>query len=195
MGIWYNLTMGKFKGKYTALNPQVEEYPSCDSEGNILKRVSGKFEKGHFVNEETGEEHDKAFKLIKGKASEGFKGRIKEVEEPIYVEGGESEDLLVEKEFLLDCPKLYEHLNTTNQEAIFGSWWGTGYKAFKTYVVPSKLYKGFCIMKSGRGQKSQVIGDLIGGVAEMNDLKDKLASVELTIQKVNKLKVTDLLTI
>lgn len=189
------MSIGNFKGKYTALNPQVEEYENCDENGNILKRVSGKFERGHFINEETGETHEKAFKLVKGKASSGFKGRIKEVENPIYVEGGESEDLLVEKEFLLDCPQLYEKLSKNNQEAIFGSWFGNGFKAFKTYVVPSKLYKGFCIMKSGRGQKSQIIGDLIGGVAEMNDLKAKLESVELTIQKVNKAKVEDLLTI
>lgn len=193
--VWYNLKMGEYVGKYTALTPQVEEYKSCDSDGNILKRVSGSFTKGHFINEETGEEHDKAFKLVKGKASEGFKGRIKEVEEPIYVEGGESEDLLVEREFLLDSPKLCERLIKNNQELVMGGWFGNGYKAYKIYVVPSKLYKGFCIMKSGRGQKSQIIGDLIGGVTEMNDLKNKLASVELTIQKVNKLRVADLLTI
>lgn len=193
--VWYNLSIGNFSGKYTALNPPIEEHENCDENGNILKRVSGKFEKGHFVNEESGEIHDKAFKLVKGKASSGFKGRIKEVENPIYVESGESEDLLVEKEFLLDSPRLYEKLLSEGKEAIFGSWFGNGYKAFKTYVVPSKLYKGFCIMKSGRGQKSQIIGGLIGGVTEMNDLKAKLESVELTIQKVNTAKVEDLLVI
>ena len=193
--VWYNLTIGEFVGKYTALNPIVEEHESCDEDGNILKKVSGKFEKGYFINEKTEEKHDKAFKLVKGKASSGFKGRIKEVENPIYVEGGESEDLLVEKEFLLDCPKLSEKLNAENKEIVFGGWFGNGFKAYKVYVTPSKLYKGFCIMKGGRGQKSQVLGGLISGVADMNDLKSKLESVELTIQKVNKLQVADLITI
>jgi len=178
-----------------ALSPEEKEYPSCDSEGNILKRVSGKFEKGYFINEETGEKHDKAFKLINGKASEGFKGRIKEVENPIYVEKGESEDLLIEKEFLLDCPRLYEHLQKENKELIFGGYFGNGYKAYKVYVVPSELYKGFCIMKGGRGQKSTIMKGIVGDLSEMNELKSKLASVELTIQKVNKAKVEDLLTI
>ena len=179
-----------------ALSPQVEEHPSCDENGNILKRVSGKMtEKGYFINEETGEKHEKAFKLINGKASSGFTGRIKEVENPILVENGESEDLLIEKEFLLDCPKLYNHLQESNKEMVFGGWFGNGFKAYKVYVTPSKLYKGFCIMKGGRGQKSQILGGLISGVTEMNDLKAKLESVELTIQKVNKLKVEDLLVI
>jgi len=195
MGVWYNIDLGNYKGKYTALTPQIEEYKSCDSDGNILKRVSGKFEKGHFLNEETGETHDKAFKLINGKASEGFKGRVKEVENPVLVEGGESEDILTEKEFLFDCPKLYKHLNDGNKEMVFGGWFGNGFKAYKVYVIPSKLYKGFCIMKAGRGQKSQIIKGIVGDLTEMNDLKEKLASVELTIQKVNKAKVEDLLTI
>ena len=193
--VWYSLTIGGFVGKYTALNPIVEEHPSCDADGNILTRVSGKFEKGHFVNEKTGEIHDKAYKLVKGKASEGFKGRIKEVENPIYVEGGESEDLLVEKEYLFDCPKLFDKLSAENKEVVFGGWFGNGFKAYKCYITPSKLFKGFCIIKGGRGQKSQLLGDLIGGVNEINDLKAKLESVELTIQKVNKAKVEDLLTI
>jgi len=193
--VWYNLTIGNFVGKYTALNPIIEEYENCDENGNILKRVSGKFEKGYFINEETDERHDKAFKLVKGKANSGFKGRIKEVENPIYVEGGESEDLLVEKEFLLDCPKLFEKLTAENKEVVFGGWFGNGFKAYKVYVSPSKLYKGFCIMRGGRGQKSDILGGLIGGVTEMNELKDKLASVELTIQKVNTAKVEDLLVI
>lgn len=193
--VWYNITLENFSGKYTALNPQVEEYPYCDSEGNILKRVSGKFEKGHFINEKTGEKHDKAFKLINGKASSGFSGRIKEVEELTYVEKGESEDLLVEKEFLLDSPRLYEKLSKENKEAVMGGWFGNGYKAYKVYIVPSELYKGFCIMKGGRTQKSQIIKQLVGDLTEMNNLKEKLASVELTIQKVNKAKVEDLLKI
>jgi len=191
--VWYNLNLGKYKVKYTPLSVEETEYENCDSEGNILTKVSGKFEKGYFINEKTGEKHEKAYKLINGKASEGFKGRIKDIENPIMVEGGESEDLLTEKEFLVENLNLYNDLTEQNKEMVSGGWFGNGYKAYKLYVTPSKLFKGFCIMKCGRGQKSTIIKQVVGDLVEMTELKSKLASIELTIQKVNKTKVEDLI--
>ena len=50
-------------------------------------------------------------------------------------------------------------------------------------------------MKCGTTQKSEIITDIIGEVTESNRLKEKLAEVELTIQKINPPKMEDLITI
>jgi hypothetical protein len=194
--VWYNLKIEylnqKLECKYTSLSIDEKEYPYCDSEGNILNKVSGKFDKGYFVNEQTGEKHDKAFKLINGKASKGFSGRIKEVK-AIIVDSGESEDLLVEKEFVVENDDLYNNLKDKNQEIKFGAFFGNGYKAYKVYVIPSKLYKGFCIMKIGRGNKSEILKNIIQERNDIKDLKSKLDSINITLNKVNETKIEDLL--
>jgi len=43
--MWNNIQIGKFKVKYTALDIPEKNYPYCDKDGNVLKKVSGKFEK------------------------------------------------------------------------------------------------------------------------------------------------------
>jgi len=193
--VWFNIQVGeKHKVKYTPLNPIKKEYESCDKEGNILKKVSGKFERGHFINEETGEKHDKAFKLIKGKASSGFTGKIAKLDVK-EVSINEVDDLLVEKEFLVDSQKLYDELIKDNKSLLSAGWFGNGYKAYKVYIEASKLYKGYCNMKCGTTSKSEIITDIIGEVTESNRLKEKLAEVELTIQRVNQVNVEDLIAI
>ena len=193
--VWFNIQVGeKHKVKYTPLNPIKKEYESCDKEGNVLKKVSGKFERGHFINEETGEKHDKAFKLIKGKASSGFTGKIAKLDVK-EVSINEVDDLLVEKEFLVDSQKLYDELIKDNKSLLSAGWFGNGYKAYKVYIEASKLYKGYCNMKCGTTSKSEIITDIIGEVTESNRLKEKLAEVELTIQRVNQVNVEDLIAI
>lgn len=192
--VWYNLQIGNHKVKYIPLNPLKKEYENCDKEGNILKKVSGKFEKGHFINEKTGEKHDKAFKLIKGKASSGFSGRIDKLEVK-EINVNEVDDLLVEKEFLVDSQKLYDELIKGNKSYLSAGWFGTGYKAYKVYIEASKLYKGYCNMKVGTTQKSEIIKDMIGELTESNRLKEKLAEVELSITSVNQIKVEDMIDI
>ena len=190
--VWFNIEIGdRYKAKYTPLNPIKKEYESCDSEGNILKKVSGKFEKGHFINEKTGEKQDKAFKLINGKASSGFTGKIAKLDVK-EVKPSEVDDLLIEKEFLVDCPKLYDELIKENKSLISAGWFGNGYKAYKVYVEASKLYKGYCNMKCGTTSKSEIIKDVIGELTENNRLKEKLAEVELTITKVNQANLDDI---
>ncbi len=193
--VWYSLNLGtKHKVKYTPLKADVKEYPLCDEDGNSLTRVSGKVEKGHFVDEK-GNKHDKAFRLINGKASSGFSGRIKDIENPIYVEKAEAEDVLVEKEYLVESDKLYDELMNKNQAIKFGGYFANGFRAYKCYITPSDLYKGFSIMKVGRGLKSEVIKEIVGDLTESNRLKEKLASVELTLQKVNEAKIDDLIAV
>lgn len=193
--VWYSLQLGKHKAKYIPLNPQDKEYENCDSEGNVLQKVSGTFTKGYFINEKTGERHEKAFKLVNGKASSGFTGRIKEVENPIYVDVEEVGDILKteSKEFLVDCEGLYDELIQSKKALKFGGWFGNGFSVYKIYVFPSPLYKGFCEMVGTKGQKSEIIKEIVGELEESKKLNEKLAQVDLTIQKVNKAKVEDLL--
>jgi hypothetical protein len=192
--VWNNIQIGKYKVKYTALDVPEKEYPYCDESGNTLKKVSGKFEKGYYINEK-GDKVDKAFKLINGKASAGFVGRIKDVENPIEISIDEVEDLLVEKEYLAENQKLYNELESKKKAYKFGGWFGNGYKAYRVYCYPSKLYKGFCIMACGRGQKSEVIRGLVADLEEDKNMKKKIADFEAGINKVNKVKVEELIQI
>lgn len=193
---WFNLQIGKHKAKYVALNPQEQEYPSCNENGEPLRKVAGKFEKGYFEDEK-GNRYDKAFKLINGKASSGFVGRVKEVENPIYVEQEEVGDILKtdSKEFLVECETLYDELTEKKKAVKFGGWFGNGYSGYRVYVYPSPLYKGFCEMVATKGQKSEVIKGVVGELEATKELQKKLAQVELTIQKVNRAKVEDLIKI
>lgn len=190
--VWYNLDLGNKKIKYTPLSPKIKDYPSCDEQGNILKRVSGKFEKGHFINEETGETHEKAFKLINGKASAGWTGRIKEVGNPTYCDIAQAEDLLTEKEFLVESDNLFNELTEKNQAVTFKGWFGNGYKIYRVFITPSKLYKGYCVMSCGRGVKSEIIQEIVGDLKEYRELQAELKKVEVTIQEVNKASLDDI---
>ena len=190
--VWFDLNLKNKKIKYTPLNPEIKEYPNCDSEGNILKRISGTSTKGHFINEETGETHEKAFKLINGKASSGWSGRIKDVENPVYCEKALAEDLLTEKEYLVESDSLFNELTEKTQAVSFKGWFGNGYKVYRVYIIPSELYKGYCIMKCGRGVKSEIIKQIVGNLADYRELQKELAKVELTIQEVNKASLDDI---
>jgi hypothetical protein len=195
MGVWYNLTLGKYKTKYTPLSVEENEYESCDENGNVLKRVSGSYTKGYYIDEKTGTKHDKAFKLVNGKATDEFKGRIKEVESYSEIPSEEFEDILTEKTFLVECESLFNDLKEKGKCAKFGGWFGTGYKAYRVYVSPSQLYKGFLIMKAGRGQVSELIGDLVGDLEEIKEKKKIMDSITATSQKVNKAKVEEMIRI
>jgi len=48
--VFFSLKIGIWNLKYTGLNPIEKEYENCDTNGNILKKVSGKFEKGYYLN-------------------------------------------------------------------------------------------------------------------------------------------------
>ena len=192
---WNKLKIGKFDVKYTSLEVKGKVYPYCDEEGKVLKKVSGKFEKGYFLNEENGEKIDKAFKLINGKASKGFSGRIKEVDKPLEVDKEEVEDLIIEKEYLVENKELFDELENKGKAFKFGGWFGNGYKAYRVYVYPSKLYKGFCLMACGRGQKSEIMKELIADLKEDERLKSQVEEFEKSMNKVNKVKVEELIAI
>jgi hypothetical protein len=193
--VWNKIQIGKFKVKYTSIEVPKKDYPYCDKDGNVLQKVSGKFERGHYLNEETGEQHQKAYKLINGKASKGFVGRIKNVENPIEISKDEVEDLIIEKEYLAENQELYNELESKGKAYKFGGWFGNGYKAYRVYVYPSKLYKGFCIMACGCGQKSEVIKDLVEELEEDEKMKKKAKEFENELDNVNKVKVDELIQV
>jgi hypothetical protein len=197
--VWYDLSLGKYKIKYTPLEVEEQEYPLCDSNGNILKKVMPKkdenAEKTYYYNEKTGEKHFKAFKLIKGKASEGFKGRIKEWEKPIEIDEKESEDLIVEKTYLAESRELYEYLAENKKALKFGGYFGNGYKVYRCVINPSQNFKGFLVIRCGRGQISERIMDIVGELEEYRRLKAKLSAVELETEKINRVKVEDMIEI
>lgn len=192
--VWFDLKLGKYKIKYTPLAVVEKNYPYCDENGKLLTRVSGKVEKGYFEDEE-GNRHEKAYRLINGKASDGFKGRIKEIENPIEVEETEAEDILIEKEFLVENEQLFNDLTEKRQALKFGGWFGNGYKAYRCYVTPSKLFKGWCIMKVGRGSKSEIMREIISDLDESKRLIEKLKQIDLDTQKINKVKVEEMIEI
>ncbi len=193
--VWYDLNIGKFKAKITPLDVAEKDAVYCDADGNTLKKVGGTFNKGYFLNEKDDTQHDKAFRLINGKAQAEFKSRLKEV--PKYLEVGkdEAEDLLTEKYYLVECDELYNELIKSGKAFKFGYNGGRGYKAYRTYLLPSPLFKGFLEMRCGRGQKTELIKGILADLEETKELKAKLTDINLTIQKVNRVAVEDMITI
>jgi hypothetical protein len=195
--VWYEIELNvegeTIKGKYTPLNPIEETLPDCDSNGNPLKRISGSFTKAYFVNEATGEKFEKAYKLVKGKPIDKMTGRTKRCERVIFSNIEECEDLIVEKEMILECPKLYDKLTTMGKGIKVGMWFGNGYKAYKVMITPNTLYKGFCNMRAGRTQKSEIIRDVIGDYTEQKRKDEMLKQIEDSLNKVNKASAEDLI--
>jgi len=188
--VWYNLKIGIWNIRFTGLNPIEKEYPYCDKDGNELKKVSGKFEKGYFINEKTNEKHDTAFRLINGKPFAKLQ-KTKEVKAYKEVELSEVEDLLLERQYLVECDTLLNDLLASGKALKFGFTNGNGFKVFKAYLYPSQIYKGFLFMSCGTTQISELVREVI----DENQQKKKLQSIELSIQGVNRASVEELIQI
>jgi hypothetical protein len=190
MSNWYNLKVGSFALKYMPLNPIEKDYPYCDKEGNVLKKVSGKFEKGYFINEATGDKLNEALRLINNKPYAKLQ-KTKEATNYKEVEISEVEDLLTENMYLVECDALLRELNDTGKAFKFGFCNGNGYKACKAYVYPSKIYKGYLFMALGRTQ----ISELICEIDSIKKDKKKAEQIATTIQGIDRAKVEDLIAI
>jgi len=190
--VWYNLKIGSFNLKYTPLKPRVVNYPYCDSEGNVLKKVvkQTKREPTIYINEETQEEHEQVFRLIKNKPMAKL-NKTKEVINYKEVDKSEVDDLIIEKQYIVECDELLDNLKTTNKVLKFGFTNGNGFKVFKAYIHTSNLYKGWLFMSLGTTQKSEILLEL----KEIAKHKQKAKSIELTISGVDKAKVEDLIEI
>ena len=189
MTIFYNLKIGSWACKITPLSPVEKDYPHCDKDGNLLTKVPGTYTKGHFVNDATGEKHTTTFRLINGKPFAKM-DKTKEVTKYFEVDSSEADDLLVEKQYLVECDSLCEDLKNSGKALKFP--FTNGYfKGYKAYLLPSKIYSGFMIMYLGTTQISDIIRDIITD----KDNNKKAKQVELTVQGIRKASVDDLIAI
>ena len=188
--VWYNLKIANFNLKITALNPIEQEYPYVDKNGTLLKKVAGSFTKGYFINEDTQEKHDTAFRLIKGKPYAKL-SKTKEIS--IFKEVSENEvgDLLIEKQYLVENDVLLKELTEKGKALKFGFTNGNGFKVYKGYLYPSKVYKSYMILALGTTQISEIIKD----IDEVKSQSKKLESIELTLQGISSAKVEDLISL
>ena len=187
--MWYDLRIGSFHLRYTPMNPIEKEYPNCDSNGNALMKTTGKYEKGYYTDKQ-GNKLETAFKLINGKPYAKLK-KTKETDNYREVDISEIDDLIIEKECLSVCDELLNELNETGKAIKFGFTFGNGFKVYKCYIYPSKLYKGFLFMTFGTTQKSELIQDITQELKQ----KNKLSQIDLTIQGIDRAKVEDLIAI
>jgi len=188
--VWYNLKVGDYILKYTSLTPITKEYLNCDKDGNELKRVSGKYEKGYFLNELTDEKHETSFKLINGKPYSKL-SKTKEVNKFCEVDINEVEDLLQERVYLVECNSLLNDLQSKGKALKFGFTNGNGFKVYKAYLYLSKLYKGFLFMSLGTTQISELVTEL----SEIKKQEETLKQITLDIMGINKAQVEDLIEI
>ena len=188
--VFYNLKVGSYELKYTPLKTTTTEYPYCDSEGNILKRVVEGKTNAFYLNEKTGEKLPNAFRLIKDKPMAKL-SKTKEVTNFKEVDVKEINDLIIEKEYLVFNDLLLRDLKQNNNCLKFGFTNGNGFKVFLAFVYVNPLYPELLFMALGNSKKSEIIKQ----IKELQNQKDKLKSVDISIQGINKAKVEDLIQI
>jgi len=187
--IFYNLRIGSFNLKYTPLTPNKKDYESCNSNGEILKKVIESSAVTYFVDDSgTQYSKDRVFKLINNKPMAKL-SKTKEVDNYKEVNFSEVEDLLVEKIYFVECDSLYHELKTTGKALKFAFTFGNGYKIYFGYIHTSNLYEGFLFMSCGTTQKSE----LLKTITETQKLKKKSEQVDLVVSGIDRAKVEDLI--
>ena len=187
--VWYNLRIGSFHIKYTSLKPREIIFPYCDSDGNELKRVVEGRGKTTFINPK-GEKVLNAFRLVKGKPMAKL-SKTKEVDNYKEVDKNEVDDLIVEKQYIVESDILLNELKTTNKVLKFGFTFGNGFKVYKAYIHTSQLYPNFLFMSVGTTQKSEILQEI---TLSLNQ-KKKVDELDLTLQGIERAKVEDLIQI
>ena len=190
--VWYNLRVGSYFLKYTPLKPKEIKYPYCDSEGNLLNFVKGKFESGYFEDEK-GNRAENIFFLINNKPYAKI-SKTKETDTYKEVNKNEVDDLIIEKTYIVECEKLYNDLEATEKSLKFGiSFGGDGkfgsVKTYYAYIHTSDLYKGFLFMSVGTTKKSEAMIE----ITEQLKQKEKLEQLNLVVSGIDKAKVEDLI--
>lgn len=184
--MFYNLRVGSFNLKYSPLKPIEQEFPYCDKDGNLLKRIAKVKGEYAFIDDK-GTEHKTAFKLINGKATAKL-SKTKETDRYKEVDRKESEDLIVEGEYFVDCDRLLNELKESGKSLKFGFTFGNGYKVYKAYIYVDELYNNL-FMRVGTTQKSELLQEIIAETKQ----KQKAESISLTIQGIERAKVEDLI--
>jgi len=192
--VWYNLRIGTYNLKYTPLSPSKKENVYCDNEGKVLEFVKGKFESGYFMKD--GEKYeDEIFYLVNDKPRTKL-GKTKEVNNYKEVDKSEVDDLIVEKQYIVEDKKLLQDLNDSGKTLKFAMSLGGGgkfgsVKVYYAYVYPSELYEGILFMSLGTTKKSEIIQEVLGEIEQ----KEKLEQLQATISGIKKTEVEDLLEI
>lgn len=188
--VWYKLRIGNYNLRYTPINAEIKEFPYCDKDGNILKKVipqkSAEY-KTYFIDSK-GNRQETAFRLIKGKARAKL-DKTKEVNNFIEVKNNEVEDLLTERFYVVDCPLLFEKLKKEKKALKFAFSNGNGFKVYLAYIHSSSLYPDILFMSLGQAQKSILIKEAI----EQIQNQDAKRTTELIVMGVNKATTEELL--
>ena len=192
--VWFNLRIGTYNIKYSGLNPIEVKYPYCDSEGKELKYISGKFDSGYFEDDK-GQRHEQAFRLINGKPKSKI-SKTKETDNYREVEKAEVDDLIIEKQYVVENDKLYQDLKDSGKSLKFGMALGGGgkfgsVKVYYAYIHTSDLYEGFLFMSLGTTKKSEQLQALGQEITQ----NKKLAQLNLAISGIDKAKVEDLIVL
>jgi hypothetical protein len=107
------------------------------------------------------------------------------------VDVSEVEDLLTERQYLVESDELLRELNDSGKAIKFGFTNGNGFKVYKGYIYPSKIYKGYLFMSLGTTQISEIIRE----IDEVKSKKAKMEQIEIGISGVNRASVSDLIQI
>jgi len=157
----------------------------------LTKKATGKYSKAIYENNK-GEQVSKeqVLRLINNKPL-GKLSKTKEVKNYKEVDLKQKDDLIIEKSYLVCCDGLLNELETTGKALVFAYTSGNGYKVYKAFLYPSKLYKGFLLMDLATTQKSEVILGMIEGLKQQNKSKE----TEVILQGIETAKVEDLIEI
>lgn len=190
--VWCKLKIGNYEIRYTPLSAEIKEFPYCDKDGNILKKVIPQKtdEVKTFFIDDKGNKHNTAFRLIKGMARAKL-DKTKEVNKYIEVSNEEVEDLLAEKIYICDCPLLLEKLQQSGEAIKFAFTNGNGFKVYLAYLHTSNLYPNVLFMSLGLTQKSKLISEKL----ELLQNQQQKKVIEVVVMGVNKATTEELLEI
>jgi len=187
--MFYNLRIGNFMLKYTPLKSREVNFPYCDKDGKLLKRVVEGKGTAYFIDND-GNKTQNSFRLINGIARAKLSRTI-EVNNFKEVDNSEVEDLLTEKCYYVESDLLLNELQDSDRALKFGFTFGNGFKVYKAYIHTSKLYPNCLFMSCGTTQKSEVLSE----IAEIRKQKNKAQQIDLTISGIERAKVEDLIQI
>lgn len=172
--------------KYTPLKAIIQNFPKCDKDGNLIKEDKDK-KPTSYLERKLNREH--TFRLINGKPKAKL-DRTKEVKKFVNVEVEEVEDLLVEKEYVVNCPLLKEKIKKQKKAIKCAFSFGNGFKVYLAYIYLNKTYN-VLFMSMGNAFKSELIKEI---VIDINN-KASVKEYEVMISGVNKATAEELIEI
>ena len=190
--VFYKLRIGNYELRYTPLKADIKEFSYCNKDGEILTKIippKTQEVKTYFVDSK-GNKYDTAFRLIKGLPRAKL-SKTKEVNNFVEVKSKEVEDLLTERFYFVDCPLLFDKLQSEKKALKFCFSNGNGYLVYLAYIHTSELYPDCLFMSCGRTQKSNLIKDIIGVIQNQKQVR----VLETEVMGINRATAEELLEI